>query len=125
LRRLGVCEELGTGWDKIVFACEKDLLPAPKITVYEENTKVSLYVKMPFASISQEDKIWACYLHACILFLEDKQLTNSTLRERFGLPESGAGNVSRLIKEAVKHGYIKALDPDIGRKYMKYIPFWG
>jgi hypothetical protein len=109
----------------IVFSCEKDQLPAPKITVYEENTKVSLYVKVPFAGISQEDKIWACYLHACILFLEDRQLTNSTLRERFGLPESGGGNVARLIKKTVKHGHIKALDPDTGKKYMKYIPFWG
>ena len=125
LRRLGICEELGTGWDKIVFVCEKDRLPAPKITLYEENTKVTLYAKVPFASISQEDKIWACYLHACILFLEDKQLTNSTLRERFGLPGTGAGVISRLIKEAVAQGHIKALDPETGNRYMKYVPFWG
>ena len=34
MRRLGICEELGTGWDKIVESCERLQLPAPKIDLY-------------------------------------------------------------------------------------------
>ena len=51
------------------------------------------------------------YLHACIKQVQGEQLTNASLRERFGLKESSAGAVSRLIKEAVNAGFIKPLDP--------------
>lgn len=36
MRRLRMCEELGSGWDKIVSSCEFAQLPAPKIELYEE-----------------------------------------------------------------------------------------
>lgn len=125
MRRMRICEELGTGWDKIVISCELAQLPAPKINLYEENTKVTLFSEMPFSSISAEDKLWACYLHACIRQVENEQLTNSSLRERFGLPKSSSGSISRLIKEAVNAKVIKPLDPTTAPRYMKYIPFWA
>jgi len=125
MRRLRICEELGTGWDKIVISCETDLLPAPKIDLYEENTKVTLYAEMPFGNISAEDKLWACYLHACIKQVQNEQLTNTSLRERFGLKQSSSGSASRLIKEAVTAGLIKPLDPDTAPRYMRYLPYWA
>ena len=125
MRRLRICEELGTGWDKIVISCEIDMLPAPRIDLYEENTKVTLYAEMPFSSISAEDKLWACYLHACIKQVQNEQLTNTSLRERFGLKQSSSGNASRLIKEAVSAGLIKPLDPDTAPRYMRYLPYWA
>lgn len=42
MRRLRMCEELGTGWDKIIISCELQQLPTPHIDIYEENTKVTL-----------------------------------------------------------------------------------
>lgn len=125
MRRLRICEELGTGWDKIVISCELMQLPAPKISLYEENTKVTLFAEMPFSNISPEDKIWACYLHACIKQVQSEQLTNSSLRERFGLSSTSAGSISRLIKEAVAKKVIKPLDPDTAPRYMKYLPYWA
>ena len=125
MRRLRMCEELGTGWDKIVISCEMLQLPAPKIDLFAESTKVTLFSEMPFSSISPEDKLWACYLHACILHVKGEQLTNSSLRERFGLKQSSSGSVSRLIKEAVEQKLIKPLDPDTAPRHMKYIPVWG
>lgn len=124
MRRLRMCEELGTGWDKIVISCEMLQLPAPKIELFEESTKVTLFSEMPFNSIAPEDKLWACYLHACVLHVQGEQLTNSSLRERFGLKQSSSGSVSRLIKEAVEQKLIKPLDPDTAPRYMKYIPIW-
>ena len=100
-------------------------LPAPKIELFQESTKVTLFAEMPFTSISLEDKLWGCYLHACILHVQGEQLTNSSLRERFGLKQSSAGSISRLIKEAVTQKIIKPLDPDTAPRYMKYIPFWA
>lgn len=59
------------------------------------------------------------------MHVQGEQLTNSSLRDRFGVPQSSAGSISRLIKEAVKTGVIKPLDPTTSNKYMKYIPVWA
>lgn len=125
MRRLRMCEELGTGWDKIVLTCEILQLPAPKIGLYEESTRVTLFSEMPFSNISMEDKLWACYLHACVKHVQGEHLTNSSLRERFGVKESSSGSISRLIKEAVELELIKPLDPTTAPRYMKYIPIWA
>lgn len=125
MRRLKLCEELGTGWDKIAISSEIYQLPAPRIELYEESTKVTLFARMPFNSISSEDKIWACYLHACVKHVQGEQLTNSSLRTRFGLQTSASGTISRLIKEAVSGKYIKPFDPTTAPRYMKYIPIWA
>lgn len=124
-RRLKICEELGTGWDKIALWCELYQLPAPKIDVYDDNTRVTLYADIPFSNMTQEDKIRACYFHACIKFIQDEYTTNQSLRERFGLPKSMTASVSRLIKDAVEMKLIKPLDPYTAPKYMKYIPYWA
>lgn len=125
MRRLRMCEELGTGWDKIVITCELFQLPAPKIQLFEDSTRVTLFSEVAFSNISMEDKLWACYLHACIKHVQGEQLTNSSLRERFGLKDSAAGSISRLIKEAVALNLIKPLDPTTAPRYMKYIPVWA
>ncbi len=125
MRRLKMCEELGTGWDKMVISCELLQLPAPKIELYQESTKVTLFSEIPFSNISMEDKLWACYLHACIKHVEGQQLTNGSLRKRFGLKESSSGSVSRLIKECVNKKLIKPLDPQTAPRYMKYVPIWA
>lgn len=125
MRRLGICEESGTGWDKIVISCELLQLPAPKVDLYEDSIKVSLFTETPFSDLSSEDKIRACYLHACVKYVQREYLTNSTLRERFGLKESSSGSVSRLIKETIGLSLIKPLDATTAPRYMKYIPFWA
>ena len=125
MRKLHICEELGTGWDKIVIACELEQLPAPMIEVYEESTKVTLYAAKSFSDLSKEERVWACYLHACIRYVQSEQLTNSSLRERFALPGNASASVSRLIKEVVDLKLIKPLDPNTAPKHMKYIPIWG
>ncbi len=125
MRRLRLCEELGTGWDKITLACESMMLPAPKITKYNENTRVTLFSHIPYSKISKDDKLWACYLHACIMHTQGEFLTNYSLRKRFGLPDTCSGSISRLIKEATNKGYIKAFDDSASNKHMQYIPVWA
>ena len=125
MRRLNMCEELGRGWDRMVISCELQKLPAPRIQIYQESTKVSLFSHLDFTNIPMEDKIWATYLHACIKYIEGDALTNSSLRERFGVAESSSGSISRLIKEVLKNKLIKPIDPNTAPRYMKYIPIWG
>ena len=125
MRRMGICEELGTGWDKVVISCESRQFPAPKVDVYEESTKVTLFSEMDFSDIPLEDRLWGCYLHACIRYLQSDYLTNSSLRNRYGVEQTSSGTISRIIKEAVSKGLIRAFDPDTAPRYMKYVPIWG
>lgn len=125
MRRLKMCEELGSGWDRIALECELNHLPAPKIVLYEENTKVVLFSKLAFANIPHEEKLWSCYLHACIKYLTHDGLTNSSLRTRFGLENTAAAQISRLIKEAVLRELIKPFDSETSQRYMKYVPIWA
>ncbi len=125
MRRMGICEELGTGWDKIVLECELQQLPAPKMDIYEDSTRVTLYSEMRFSDISIEDRLWGCYLHACIKYIQGDHLTNSSLRSRFGLKDSSSGMVSRIIKDAVQKKYIRPFDPNTAPRYMKYLPEWA
>ena len=125
MRRMKMCEELGRGWDRMVLACELQFLPAPRIEIFEESTKVTIFSEMEFKNISADDKIWSCYLHACLMYIQGDALTNTSLRVRFGLKESSAGSVSRLIKDAVERNRIKALDPNTAKRYMRYIPIWA
>ena len=124
MRRLRMCEELGTGWDKIVISCELQQLPTPHIRTYDENTKVILFAYKDFFDLSPDDKLWACYMHACIKYIQGEFLTNSSLRERFGLKESSSASVSRLIKDAYDKHFIKKLE-DTAPRYTKYIPNWA
>ena len=125
MRRLNMCEELGRGWDRMVISCELQQLPAPRIQIYQESTKVSLFSHLDFTNIPVEDKLWSTYLHACIKFTEGESLTNTSLRERFGVAETSAGSISRLIKEAVNKKLIRPVDPTTAPRYMKYIPVWA
>lgn len=125
MRMLKMCEELGTGWDKITDTCEFAQLPAPAINLYQENTKVTLFSYKPFSTLTIEERIWACYLHACIKQVNGDYLTNSSLRLRFGVKETSSGSISRLIKEAVTQKCIRPLDPMTAPRYMKYIPWWA
>lgn len=125
MRRMKMCEELGRGWDRMVLACETQYLPAPRIEIFEESTKVTIFSEMEYKNIPADDKIWSCYLHACLMYIQGDSLTNASLRDRFGLKDTSAGSISRLIKETIDKNKIKPLDPETAKRYMRYIPVWA
>jgi predicted HTH transcriptional regulator len=125
MRQLKMCEEAGSGWDKIVLSSELMFLPAPTIAVFDESTRVSLFAIISFKNLEPNSKLWSCYMHACIKYIQQEQLTNASLRQRFDLPESSSGMISRLIKEAVKKQLIRPFDPSTAPRYMKYVPIWA
>lgn len=125
LRRMGICEERGTGIDKVISETEKRQLPAPLITLYDEFIKVTLNSYKSINEMSKDEKILATYMHACLKYVESKSITNQSLRERFGLEDSKISVVSRIIKDTIEEGYIKAKDPNTSPRHMKYIPYWA
>ena len=129
MRRFDICEERGSGIDKVVAEIERFHLPAPIFEVPSGFTRAMLFGRKPLAEMDRSERVRACYLHACLKYVNREFLTNASLRKRFDIqaatPASAASIASRYIREAVEAGYIKPLDRQAGRRRMSYVPFWG
>lgn len=125
MRRIGVCEERGTGIDKVVLQTEIFQLPPPSFEGIESSTRVILFAHRPLRKMEKHEKIWATYLHACLKYVSRDFMTNTSLRERFGISDNNSAIASRIIKDAITAGMIRPFDETTSRKYMKYVPFWA
>ncbi len=125
MRRFRICEERGSGIDKVVDQVEFFQLPAPCFEAPEGHTRVVLFAYKPLNAMDRADRIRACYLHACLKWVMRDYLTNASLRRRFGIEEKNKAAVSRYIHEAVEDGAIKPFDKEAPKKLMKYVPFWA
>jgi predicted HTH transcriptional regulator len=125
MRRFGICEERGSGIDRVIFQVELFQLPAPLFEVPEGFTRAVLFAHKPLSDMDKSDRIRASYLHACLKWVMRDYLTNASLRERFGIEEKNKATISRYIREAVVAGMIKPFDESAARKMMKYVPYWA
>lgn len=126
MRRLGVCEEKGSGMDKVIASVELFQLPPIDILVQENRTIVSMYVYKTLGQMDNKEKVQACYQHACLKYVSNESMTNQSLRKRFGIDDKNAAIASRILKDAINSLLIKEEDPDSGsRKFKKYLPFWA
>lgn len=79
-----------------------------------------------FGDMDKKDRIRACYQHACLKYITNDKMTNTTLRERFKIANENAAMVSRIIKDTYEAGLIKEENPDNkSRRFVKYIPIWA
>lgn len=126
LRRVGICEERGSGIDKVVQETEYYQLPAPIFEVVSGQTRAVLFAHKAFNEMDKADKIRASYLHACLQYVQRKQMNNSTLRNRFGIEKKNSSQVSRVISDAVEEGVIRPYNPESeSRRHASYVPFWA
>jgi predicted HTH transcriptional regulator len=125
MRRFRICEERGSGIDKVVYQTEAFQLPAPLFEAPEGFTRTVLFSHRPLAEMDKEDRIRACYLHACLKYVQRDFLTNTSLRERFGIEEQNRSMASRLIRDAADARAIVPYDYSAAPKMMKYIPWWA
>ena len=125
MRRMGICEERGSGIDKVVLQTELFQLPAPLFEVRGDATRAVLFSPRAVDKMDRADRVRACYLHACLKYVSNDHLTNTSVRQRFGLPASASSTASRYIREAVEDGAIVPVDPEAGKRHMKYVPSWA
>ena len=126
LRRVNVCEERGSGIDKVVFSVEMFQLPAPDFVVSENHTKALLFAHRKLAKMDRIDRIRACYQHACLQCVSNQKMTNTSLRKRFGISDQNYPMASRIIAETLGAALVKPYDPaSTLRKHASYVPFWA
>lgn len=126
MRRLGICEELGSGVDKAVSAIETHQLPPLRFQVQETRTSVILFAYRKYAEMNRDERIQACYQHACLQYVACCKMTNQTLRKRLGIDKNNYPMASRIIKDTIMAGKIKEeTSENQSRNNKGYIPFWA
>jgi len=123
MRRMNICEERGSGIDKVVSEAERSRVPPPLFSKLDGAMRVTLYGPRSFAEMTPSERNRACYQHACLKFLQGERATNSSLRERLGIDSSNAAQVSRVLKLTAETGLIKLADVHSPRS--GYVPWWA
>ena len=68
--------------------------------------------------------LYSCVMHCVLKYLDGSYMTNTTLRERFGLDAKDVQMTSNLIRQTIELGLIKEASPTQSRKNRQYIPTW-
>jgi len=125
LRRVGIGEERGYEFDRIIEETEAFKLPSPEIMVYDTHTRVTLFAYKPYAKLNKRERRLACYYHACIKWVLHENMTNSSLRERFEVDDKNISMISRLLADSCKAGLIKISEAKSSGNNRVYIPYWA
>jgi ATP-dependent DNA helicase RecG len=125
MRRIGLCEERGSGVDKVVFETERYQLPPPRWEVINGFSRAILFAHKELREMDRSERVHACYLHASLRHEQREPMTNTSLRVRFGIEEHNASTASRIIRDALDANAIKPFDPDQGKRNARYAPFWA
>ena len=113
----------------IVFGVNNDSLKVVgplRITVQEARTIVTLFAYRKYADLDRQERIYACYQHACLKYVTNDKMTNLTLRERLGIEKQNYPMASRIIKDTLNAGKIKEEKTENHSRNNKgYVPFWA
>jgi predicted HTH transcriptional regulator len=123
MRRMGLCEEQGSGLDKVIAQAELFQLPAPLFRASEDSLQVILYGPRTFAQMTPDERVRACYQHAVLKFLSGDRMRNASLCKRFGIAKQNAAQASQVIALALQQELIKPADPEHPRS--GYVPVWA
>lgn len=123
MRRMGFCEEQGSGLDKVLSAVELFQLPPLLLKSEDGVMRVVLYGPRTFADMTPDERVRACYFHAVLKFLGREKMKNSTLCARLGIEARNASQASQVIGKALEAGLIRVADPDHPRA--GYVPHWA
>jgi len=126
MRRANICEERGSGIDKVVHLAEIFQLPAPNFIQENNFLKAIMYTHKTLTQMDRNDKIRATYQHCCLKYVSNENMTNQSLRERFKIEPKNYSTVSRIIADTIQEKLIKEYDlTNKSRKYAKYVPIWA
>lgn len=123
---LNLCERRGSGVDRAIEAVEKMLLPPVKFATLDDYTRVCLFPQKPLGKMTKQEKITACYQHACLMWEDNVAITNQSIRDRFGLNKNQSSVASRILADTIEVKLIKAADEEsASKKFSAYVPFYA
>ncbi len=123
MRRSGLCEERGSGIDKVIKAVELYQLPPPEFRQETHAMRVILFAPRSFNDMTSSERLRACYQHAVLKFLSGEMMRNESLRERLGVSKENSPQISNVISSALKADLIKSADEQ--RPRSGYLPHWA
>jgi len=123
MRRMGICEEQGTGIDKVVIAAESHHLPPPDFQASNDAVRTVMFAPRSFSDMTVEERIRACYQHATLQYVNGKTMRNSTLRTRFGIDPQNSAQISQVIRSTLDRELIRPATP--GHPRAGYVPDWA
>lgn len=123
MRRMRLCEEQGTGIDKVIVSVELHQMPPPDFRKEEDAVRVVLFAPRRFAEMTPEERVRACYQHAALRYVSGELMKNATLCERFGIYARNASQASVVIRQTLDAKLIRPADPAHPR--VGYVPFWA
>ena len=125
MRRFGICEERGSGIDKVVSQVEAFQLPAPLFEAPGEFTRATLFAHKELSNMDKTERVRACYLHACLCHVMGQPMNNTSIRGRFGISKRNSATASRILGEARDAGAIIIRDSNVGSRSRTYLPYWA
>lgn len=75
LRRCRICEEKGSGIDRVIINIEAFQLPALDFRIKSHQTTAFLFAPIPFDKMDRSDRIRSCYQHCGLKYVNKKLQT--------------------------------------------------
>jgi len=125
LRIIHICEERGSGFDRMEESLRDLKMPSPKVESGDDFVRTKLTWYPSLNCWKKEDKIRTCYLATCYNYVNGIEVSNAVLRDRFGIEEKNKAMVSRIIKDTIEAGMIKLEDDNAATKLRRYVPYWA
>jgi ATP-dependent DNA helicase RecG len=123
MRRMKMCEEQGSGLDKVLQEVELFQLPAPLLRAADDAMQAVLYGPRSFAEMTPEERVRACYFHAVLKFLSGDKMKNASLCVRLGIDKKNAAQATAVINKAMEAGLLRVADAEHPRA--GYLPHWA
>jgi len=126
MRRMNICEERGSGIDRAIGCIEVYQLPAPDFQEDEDFMRVTLFAHRSYSEMGREDRVRACYQHACLRYVCRDFMTNATLRKRLGIEDQNYPTASLILRDTLDAGLIRLQDPETrSNRSRRYVPYWA
>ncbi|SDX22895.1 hypothetical protein SAMN05444336_1045 [Albimonas donghaensis] len=100
-------------------------LPPPSWAVSGDCSVATMFAHRQLREMDKDLRVHARYLHASLRWVSHEPITNTTLRDRFGIDPKNAAAASRIIRDALEAGVIKPVDPSQGKRNARYTPHWA
>lgn len=126
MRRINICEERGSGVDKVVKLSELFQLPAPDFYQGDNYLRATLYAPKALRDMDKKDRVRACYQHCCLKWVSSDVMTNQSLRERFKIDDKNYAIASRIIADTIDAILVKVADAENrSNRHARYVPIWS